>query len=135
MTTRFTFSAARWALATLPIMVLAHPEPCGAVWLQPRRARQAGGSAGTMAALLTLASLPQPLQLVFDNVPPNLRTELWLSQLHRGAGKGAAAAAAYASLLAEVGASNWMAALPGVVATPCLAVCLPLHYSLCPEQG
>ena len=42
------------------------------------------------------------MQLVFDNVPPNLRTELWLSQLHRGRGTGAAAAAQYHALVTQV---------------------------------
>ncbi|GAB4817785.1 hypothetical protein N2152v2_004831 [Parachlorella kessleri] len=40
-------------------------------------------------------------KLVFDNVPPNLRTELWLSQLHRGSGTGAAAAAQYNALVTQ----------------------------------
>lgn len=42
----------------------------------------------------------QVRKVVFDNVPANLRTELWLSQLHQGTGLGAAAAAQYPALRA-----------------------------------
>lgn len=40
---------------------------------------------------------------VLDHMPSSMRTELWLSRLHHGAALGAAAAARYQAVLAQVG--------------------------------
>lgn len=41
---------------------------------------------------------------VFNDAPASMRTELWLSQLHREGGRGAAAARQYSALLRKVSA-------------------------------